>query len=131
MAATREEAQAAGSGAISISNSAVPWHQIPRFEPGVTDVRVYSRKLEFLRAIWPEDQIEHLAPRAALLVEGVAFQKVSRLDPARLKAKDGVKALVESLGGQWGMLQDEEKYNLLSERCTKWCNGRRKPMTTT
>ena len=113
--AQETEAQAAGSGATGIGNSMVPWHQIPRFEPGVTDVRVYSRKLEFLRAIWPEEHLEHLAPRAALMVEGVAFQKVSRLDATKLKSKDGVKILVEALGGQWGMLQDEEKYNLFEK----------------
>ena len=113
--AQETEAQAAGSGAAGIGNSMVPWHQIPHFEPGVTDVRVYSRKLEFLRAIWPEEHLEHLAPRAALMVEGVAFQKVSRLDTTKLKSKDGVKILVEALGGQWGMLQDEEKYNLFEK----------------
>ena len=90
-----EAAQAAGSGAFP---TAVPWGQIPKFVPGETDLRVYARKLEFLKELWPSDYLEQLAPRAALLVEGVAFQKISRLDPTKLKQKDGVKYLVEALG---------------------------------
>jgi hypothetical protein len=68
--------------------------------------------MRFLHAIWPADHIEHLAPRAALLIEGSAFQKVARLDPAKLRTKQGVQFLIESLGGQWGKLSTEEKYEL-------------------
>ena len=52
-----------------------------------------------------------LAPRVALLTEGTAFKKVSRLSPEKLKATDtsGVK-LMESLGGAWGATILEEKY---------------------
>ena len=82
-----EAAQAAGSGAFP---TAVPWGQIPKFVPGETDLRVYARKLEFLKELWPSDYLEQLAPRAALLVEGVAFRKISRLDPTKLKQKDCV-----------------------------------------
>jgi hypothetical protein len=103
-----ETAQAAGSGPPL---SAVPWSQIPKFVPGETDVQVYSRKLEFLRALWPKEQLEHLGPRAALLVQGIAFQKISRLDPQKLREPDGVSYLVQALGGQWGRLASEEKLN--------------------
>lgn len=91
-----ETAQAAGSGA----NQQVPWNQIPKFVPGETEMRTYIRKLEFLHSIWPSEHIQHLAPRAALLVEGVAFAKIARLDASKLKKEDGVKYLVEALGGQ-------------------------------
>ena len=80
--------------------------------PGVTDLRTYTRKLEFLRDLWPPEHIEHLAPRAALQVEGSAFQKVARLKAEKLRTADGVKYLVESLGGQWGKLADEDRYDL-------------------
>ena len=30
-------AEAAGSGASQLPTSALPWHQIPKFEPGTTD----------------------------------------------------------------------------------------------
>jgi hypothetical protein len=107
-----EAAQAAGSGGYPTS---VPWNQIPKFIPGETDVKVYGRKLEFLRELWPADYVEQLAPRAALLVEGVAFQKVSRMDPAKLKSKDGVRLLVEALGGSWGRLASEERYDMFEK----------------
>lgn len=109
MATEEGPASAAGSGAYA---SAVPWNQIPKFIPGETDVRTYSRKLEFLQQLWPKEHLEHLGPRAALAVEGVAFQKVSRLDPAKLREPDGVAYLVQALGGQWGRLDAEEKYDL-------------------
>ena len=107
-----EAAQAAGSGAFS---TAVPWSQIPKFIPGETDLRVYTRKLEFLKELWPAEYLEQLAPRAALLVEGVAFQKISRLDPAKLKQKEGVKYLVEALGGQWGRPDTEERLDMFEK----------------
>jgi len=89
-------------------NSAIPWNQIPKLIPGETDLRTYARKLEFLQSLWPRDQLEHLGPRAALAVEGVAFQKISRLDPAKLREPDGVSYLVKALGGQWGKLDAED-----------------------
>ena len=107
-----EPAEAAGSRNFALPTSALPWHQIPKFEPGVTDLRTYTRKLEFLRDLWPAEHLEHLAPRAALQVEGSAFQKVARLKAEKLRTADGVRYLVESLGGQWGRLDDEDRYDL-------------------
>ena len=107
-------AEAAGSSG-GLPSSSLPWHQIPKFEPGITDVRTYARKLEFLRDLWPPEHIEHLAPRAALMVEGVAFQKVARLQASKLKTRDGVQYLVESLGGQWGHLEEEARYDLFEK----------------
>lgn len=54
----------------------------------------------------------HLAPRAALLVEGVAFQKAARLRADKLRTREGVKYLVEALRGQWGRLEEEDRYDL-------------------
>lgn len=75
--------------------------RIPSFEPSITNVKVYGRKLSFIRDIWPAQSIQHLAPRAALLVNGAVFQKMARLDASKLKRKDGVKYL--------GQLAGEEK----------------------
>ena len=92
--------------------TSLPWAQIPRFDPSTTDLRVYEQKMKFLHSIWPEEHLQYLGPRAALLVEGAAFQKVARLDGAKLQSKQGVQYLVEALGGQWGRLGAEEKYDL-------------------
>ena len=95
-------ATTAPAEAGSLPASQLPWQQIPTFDPQTTDLQVYSRKLQFLKDIWPVEHIGQLAPRAALQVQGVAFQKVARLDTAKLRSEAGVKYLVEALGGQWG-----------------------------
>ena len=93
-------------------NPQLPWSQIPKFTPGVTNVQEYSQKLKFLAALWPVDFLDQLAPRAALLVEGTAFKKIARIPPAKLKVKstDGVAAIVEAIGGSWGSTELEERY---------------------
>lgn len=107
---TTGESTAAGSGGQG--QSYLPWHLIPVFKPGTTDLTEYSRKIEFLAQIWPQEHLPALAPRAALLCEGSAFQKVIRLDASKLKTSDltGVKLLVKTLGGVWGKTTLENKY---------------------
>ena len=106
----RPASPAEAAGASTLPASQLPWQQIPGFNPQETDIQVYSRKLQFLKAIWPPEHVSQLAPRAALMMEGVAFQKVARLDPAILRSEGGgVQYLVEALGGQWGKLASEEK----------------------
>ena len=91
----------------------LPWTAIPKFIPGSTDVTEYSKKLQFLAAMWPKESIALLAPRAALLCEGSAFKKVSSLPADKLKSSDdsGVKLLVATLGGSWGRTDVEVKYD--------------------
>lgn len=93
-------------------NSFLPWHLIPEFKPGETDVNDYSRRLSFLSGIWPKEHLSLLAPRAALNCHSSAFQKVVRLDPSKLKVNTdaGVKLLVETLGGVWGQLTLENRF---------------------
>eukprot|EP00435_Cladocopium_sp_Y103_P031002 s399_g7.t2 len=105
-------AEAASS---SLPASQLPWQQIPSFDPQTTDLQVYTRKLQFLKDIWPMEHISQLAPRAALQVQGVAFQKVARLEASKLRSEAGVQYLVESLGGQWGKLASEEKLSLFEK----------------
>ena len=92
--------------------SHLPWTQIPAFRPGETDTHEYSRKLEFLAGLWPAENLSLLAPRAAMMCEGSAFQRVMRVDPQKLKTNslDGVKALVQALGGIWGKTNLEDRF---------------------
>eukprot|EP00435_Cladocopium_sp_Y103_P013949 s3079_g3.t1 len=85
---------------------------IPAFKPGETDVNEYSKKLEFLSGLWPQEHLSHLAPRAAMLCEGSSFKRVMRLDPSKLKVNsdEGVKLLVTTLGGIWGRSTLEDKF---------------------
>jgi len=92
--------------------SHLPWHLIPSFEPGETDLTEYTRRLEFLAGIWPVEHLNQLAPRAALQCKGSAFQKVVRIQPDKLKVNElsGVQLLVSTLGGVWGKTTLEDKY---------------------
>ena len=92
--------------------SHLPWTQIPPFRPGETDIHEYSRKLEFLAGLWPAEHLSLLAPRAAMLCEGSAFQRVMRVEASKLKANsvEGVKALVTALGGIWGKTSLEDRF---------------------
>eukprot|EP00435_Cladocopium_sp_Y103_P017306 s4178_g4.t1 len=94
------------------SASHLPWHLIPSFEPGESDLTEYTKRLEFLAGIWPVEHLNQLAPRAALQCKGSAFQKVVRIQPDKLKVNDltGVKLLVSTLGGVWGKTTLEDKY---------------------
>ena len=100
-----------GSGASSSLTPQPPWQSIPKFIPGTTNVQEYTQKLKFLAAMWPSEHLEQLAPRAALLVEGSAFKKVARLDPAKLKVPNqtGIALLVDAIGGSWGSTELEER----------------------
>ena len=111
-------AEGEGQGVSSQSStghgtaSHLPWHLIPSFEPGETDLTEYTRRLEFLAGIWPVEHLNQLAPRAALQCKGSAFQKVVRVQPDKLKVNDlsGVQLLVSTLGGVWGKTTLEDKY---------------------
>ena len=75
----------------------------------------YVKRLGFLKELWPEEHLPLLAPRAALPIEGSAFQKVSRIDASKLRSADGVRHIVEALGGQWGKSSTDEKYHFFEQ----------------
>ncbi len=106
------DSQPASAEAMNPVASQLPWNSVPKFIPGTTNVQEYVQKLKFLAAMWPTEFLSQLAPRAALLVEGTAFKKVARLDPAKLRVNDqsGVALLVDAIGGSWGSTDFEEKY---------------------
>ena len=93
-------------------NTFLPWHLVPAFRPGETDIDEFSKKLEFLSQIWPVEALPQLAPRVCLMCEGSAFQKVLRLPPEKLKVSstDGCKLVVATLGGVWGRTSVELKF---------------------
>ena len=112
MATGEEAAAGSASSGQSGSGSHLPWHLIPSFEPGETDLVEYSKRLEFLGGLWPPEFLSQLAPRAALLCKGSAFQKVLRIQPEKLKVNslEGVKLIVKTLGGVWGKTVLEDRY---------------------
>eukprot|EP00435_Cladocopium_sp_Y103_P042739 s1807_g11.t2 len=116
-----EPAEAADPASLGVPPSTLPWNQIPRFDPATTDLRIYTQKLQFLQAIWPEEHLAHLAPRAALMVEGAAFQKLARIDASKLRSANGIKVLIEALGGQWGRTDAEDKLDLFERALFTVC----------
>ena len=104
----------AGQGGVS-GSSFLPWHLIPSFKPGETDINEYTRRLEFLANIWLPDHLSQLAPRACMLCEGTAFSIVVRLDPEKLRVSsvEGVKLVVSTLGGVWGQSRLEKPDDLV------------------
>ena len=116
-------AASAGTG----GNSFLPWHLIPAFKPGETDINEYTRRIEFLANIWPPEHLPLLAPRACMLCEGSAFAKVVRLNPEKLRVSsiEGVKLVVQTLGGVWGqswrrsMSGLREQFLVQSRKATK------------
>ena len=104
-----------GTGSGGGAASHLPWQLIPKFTPGVTNVDEYTKRLQFLKEMWPPEHLALLGPRAALLVEGAAFQKVSRIAPEKLKSTEGIRILAEQLGGAWGRLQVEDKFHYFEQ----------------
>ena len=102
---------------VSNAGPQPPWNSIPKFVLGTTNVQEYVQKLRFLAQLWPREHLEQLAPRAALLVEGSAFKKVSKLDPEKLRVKSisGIALLVDAIGGSWGSTELEERYEFFEK----------------
>ena len=107
-----QAAQGSMSNGLPGTAASLPWHPIPPFKPGETDLSDYGKRLQFLSGIWPQEHLGQLAPRAALLCEGSAFQKILRIPPEKLKVGDtsGIQLLVTTLGGVWGKTSLEDRY---------------------
>ncbi|CAE7260010.1 GIP [Symbiodinium sp. CCMP2592] len=113
MAVEGDGGSTAAGSAAGVSH--LPWQQIPKFVPGTTNLDDYTQRLKFLKELWPADSIQHLGPRAALQVEGSAFQKISRVAPDKLRSQEGVQLIVEALGGAWGKTAVEEKFHFFEQ----------------
>ena len=106
------EGTQAETPSTSGSLSHLPWNLIPQFEPGITEINEYTKKVEFLSSLWPEEHLHLLGPRVAMNCKGSAFQRVMRIPPEKLKASgaQGVKAVIAALGGVWGKAKHEDKF---------------------
>ena len=86
--------------------SHLPLQLIPRFQRD-------KRRRVCQKTSVSQGDVAGRAP--ATLVEGAAFQKVSRISPEKLKSPDGVTILAEQLGGSWGRLQVEDKFHYFEQ----------------
>lgn len=94
---------------------------VPQFDPSQHDLEQYSQKVEMLSEIWPANKINELITRLILSTSGAAFQKL-QLQRSELLTGDkkGVAKLITILGGQWGKVSLEKKYETF-ERAVYRC----------
>jgi hypothetical protein len=84
---------------------------VPQFDPAQHDLEQYTQKVELLSSIWPATKMNELITRLILGTSGAAFQKL-QLQRSEMMTGDqkGVERLVTILGGQWGKISLEKKY---------------------
>ena len=88
---------------------------VPTFDPSKDDLEQYTQKVELLSEIWPATKINELITRLILNTSGTAFQKLQLNNPRWMMTNDkkGVQLLVQLLGGQWGKVNLEKKYDIV------------------
>ena len=113
-------------GASSESGGFVPNQLailVPQFDPSRDDVQVYSQKVNLLLNAWPEGKYTELATRLILGCTGSAFNKL-QIHQAEItrNEKKSIQKIVELLGGQWGQINLERRYEYVERalfRCSQ------------
>ena len=84
---------------------------VPTFDPSKDDLQVYSQKVMLLLDAWPSGKYTELTTRLILNCTGSAFMKL-QLHQVELMENErkSVKRLIEILGGHWGQIGLEKKY---------------------
>ena len=98
-----------GSGEATISNQLATL--VPSFDPAKDDMTIYQQKVELVLAAWPKGKITELITRLILNSHGTAFQKLQlHQDELMVNDPKSVQQLVTLLGGQWGRISLERRY---------------------
>ena len=94
---------------------------VPSFDPSKDDLQVYQQKVALLLEAWPSGKYTELATRLILNCAGSAFKKL-QLHQAELMVNDrkSIQRIVELLGGHWGQIHLEQKYEF-AERALYKC----------
>ena len=96
---------------------------VPTFDPAKDDLTDYTKKVQLLMNMWPDGKWTELATRLILGCSGPAFQKL-QLKSADITQNDkkSIQQIIEVLGGQWGQIPLEKKYEAAERalfRCTQ------------
>lgn len=84
---------------------------VPSFDPSKDDVQDYSKKVQLLMKMWPDNRWTELATRLILNTSGSAFQKLQLMgDDITKNERKSIQTIIEVLGGQWGQIPLEKKY---------------------
>ena len=89
---------------------------VPTFDPATDNVEIWASKVELLLATWPPQKITELATRLILGCCGTAYQKL-QLNQKEILVNDakGIRKLVELVGGTWGQIPLEKKYEIVEK----------------
>ena len=102
---------------------------VPTFDPSSDDVETWAKKVELLAKVWPKEKIAELVTRLILNTKGSAFQKLQIKQDELLKNDvKCVQRLVELVGGQFGQIPLERRYEFAEQRCS---DAHRKMMKVT
>ena len=97
---------------------------VPTYDPSKDDLEIYTQKVELLTTTWPSDKFGELATRLVLGCSGTAFLKLQQhRDVVTVNDKKSVQKIIEILGGQWGQIPLERKYEA-AERALYRCSQR-------
>ena len=84
---------------------------VPSFNPATDDLQDYVKKVQLLVRMWPDGKWTELATRLILGCQGSAFQKLQlQADQITANDKKSIQRIIEILGGQWGQIALEKKY---------------------
>ena len=86
---------------------------VPSFDPAVDNVEIWTSKVELLLTTWPSTKLNELATRLILGCKGTAYQKLQLLrGEVSTNDEKGIQRLVEIVGGTWGQVPLEKKFEL-------------------
>ena len=89
---------------------------VPVFDPAVDSVEAWSQKISILLAAWPSNKLLELSTRIVLNTKGSAFQKLQlRQKEIFTGTPDGVKKIVAIVGGTFGQIPLERKYEMVEK----------------
>ena len=101
-------------GASSESQGFQMSQLVPSFDPAVDNVEAWSQKVSILLAAWPQAKLQELATRLVLNTKGSAFQKLQlRQKEIFTGTSEGIRKIVEIVGGTFGQVPLEKKYELV------------------
>ena len=96
---------------------------VPTFDPAKDEILEYTKKVQLLMNMWPEGKWTELATRLILGCSGTAFQKLQlHSSEVTSNEKKSIQKIIELLGGQWGQIPLERKYEAAERalfRCTQ------------
>ena len=103
------ETSEASDGQGGISNQLATL--VPSFDPSKDELLEYQQKVELLLMAWPQNKIRELVTRLVLNCKGSAFQKLQIHQQELLTGETKtVHRLIELLGGHWGKIGLERKF---------------------